>query len=454
MARKLTDVFVRRATRAGITWDAATTGLGLKVLPSGKKVWIMQLVWPGYDKQSKRNIGHYPAMSLEGGARERSEDLYAAAKSGIDLFKVEEEQRAAAERELAARAENTFGAVAERYIKARTNRRAEADAREIRRMLIAEWRDRPIHEITPRDVRQLIGKIKNRAPYDARNGWGHLSTLFRWAVHEELIEVAPTASLDKRLLFKDAEIKPRQRVLNDDEVFAFWRSSGRLGYPIGPIYRLLLLTGCRVNEIVQARWSELHPELRKVLRDAAKKDEHINWAAVPDDHKILTIPRERFKSDAEHVVQLTDEACRVLEGVPRLAGNDHIFTITGGGPLWLNAKFKQRLDARMLQTLRALAKRRGDNPDQVRIEHWVQHDLRRVVRTRLSAIGIDDHIGEMVIGHGRRGLQRVYDQHKYEPQIRDALERWAVRLREIVEPAPTAPPADPGKVVPFRSKKA
>ena len=60
----------------------------------------------------------------------------------------------------------------------------------------------------------------------------------------------------------------RQRVLSDDEVVALWRAAGRLGYPAGPFYRLLLLTGVRLNELADAKWSELHPDLRRLMRDA------------------------------------------------------------------------------------------------------------------------------------------------------------------------------------------
>jgi hypothetical protein len=42
----------------------------------------------------------------------------------------------------------------------------------------------------------------------------------------------------------------------------------------------------------------------------------------------------------------------------------------------------------------------------------------------------------MVIGHGRQGLQRVYDQHRYVDEMREALTLWAARLRSIVEPPP------------------
>lgn len=455
MAKKLTDAFVRSATKAGITWDAATTGLGLKVLAGtgneAKKVWVMQLRWPGRKAQTRKNIGTYPAMLLEA-ARERARELYAQAKAGVDLFVVEEEKRVAAARERAALIENTFASVAERYMGERTNRRAKLDAREIRRMLVDKWGHRPISEITPRDVRQHFEALKAHSAYDAKNAWGHASGLFKWAVHQELLEVSPLASLDRRLLFRGAKIAPRQRVLNDDEILALWRASGRLGL-WGAAYRLLLLTGCRVNEIAGARWSELHPELRKVLRDAAKKGERVVWSEVPDEHKVLSIPRERFKSDSEHIVPLTDAACEVLEGVPRLAGSDLIFTTNGEAPLWLGSLAKRRLDARMLEILRGLDKERGD-PPRSELVTWVQHDLRRVVRSHLSALDVEDHVAEMVLGHGRRGLQRVYDQHRYEPQIRTALEKWAERLTQIVEPAPAGPPAQPSTVVAFKRKAA
>jgi hypothetical protein len=76
---------------------------------------------------------------------------------------------------------------------------------------------------------------------------------------------------------------------------------------------------------------------------------------------------------------------------------------------------------------------------------WVLHDLRRTVRTRLSALKVEetvdgrkrlrrlvpDEVCEMIIGHGRKGMQRIYDQHQYIDEMREALEAWNARLREI-----------------------
>ena len=42
----------------------------------------------------------------------------------------------------------------------------------------------------------------------------------------------------------------------------------------------------------------------------------------------------------------------------------------------------------------------------------------------------------MIIGHGRKGIQRVYDLHQYENEMREALVLWAARLRDIVTPPP------------------
>ena len=66
---------------------------------------------------------------------------------------------------------------------------------------------------------------------------------------------------------------------------------------------------------------------------------------------------------------------------------------------------------------------------------FVTHDIRRTVRTRLSSITTPE-IAELVIGHAKKGMAKIYDQHTYAPEMRDALERWSAKLRSIVTPPP------------------
>ena len=305
----------------------------------------------------------------------------------------------------------------------------------------------PLHEIQPGDIRQLFARLVAHAPFDARNAWGHCVGIFKSAVHDELIVASPCASLDKGLVFRNAKLAARQRILNDEELRAYWRASGELSVPYAQYFRLLALTGVRVSELTGAQWGELHPELRKLLR--AQNGTAIDWQAVPANVKTWVIPRERFKSDVEHVVPLSNAALEILASLPLWSGG-YIFTTTGGAkPINGLSKAKNRLDQEMLRQLRAMAQERGEDPDEVTLPPFINHDLRRVVRTHLSALKVEDHVAEMVLGHARKGLQRIYDQHRYEPEIREALERWAERLCAIVAPIPTPTPAS-SNVVPLR----
>jgi integrase len=454
--KRLTDVAVERMPippkghRPREVFDSVATGLGLKITPAGRRIWFAWLRYPGHKYQTARTLGVFPAMKVAE-ARIKAGRWYELVKQGIDPEQAEAEARSKIEiarRAEAAKQNCTFAVYAEQYIAQKTNRRRAADAGEIRHMLIPALGPMPLHLITPRDARELMIKLQARAPYSALNGWTHLTQIMKSATHDELIPVSPLASLDKKLVFRGTNTGARQRVLNDEEVFAFWRAAGKLDYPAGPFYRLLLLTGVRLRELLEARWEEFHPELQRRMREASSTGRQVDWSSVANDVKILTIPRARFKSDAEHLAPLSNDACGILESLPRFAGCDYLFTANGQTPVWASSKMKRRVDDGMLLTLRALARSRGDDPAQVKLPGFVIHDLRRVVRTNLSALDVPDHVAEMVIGHGRRGLQRIYDRHTYAKHIRDALERWASRLREIV--TRTEPRAVAHNVMPLR----
>ena len=75
------------------------------------------------------------------------------------------------------------------------------------------------------------------------------------------------------------------------------------------------------------------------------------------------------------------------------------------------------------------------------IRHWQEigfkepftpHDLRRTLRTRLAEIGVDDVVAERVLGHKLQGIMAVYNRHSYDTEKRQALERWAKKLRLIL----------------------
>ena len=145
---------------------------------------------------------------------------------------------------------------------------------------------------------------------------------------------------------------------------------------------------------------------------------------------------------------MSGDAVDVLATVPRFQRGDHLFSFSYGvTPALVLHQAKLRLDRWMLRYLKALTRLRCDDPAQVKLEPWVVHDLRRVVRTKLAALEVNDGVAEMCLGHGRKGLERVYNQHSGLPQMRRALEAWAAELRRIV-----SPPRD-GTVVPLRRRR-
>ncbi|WP_367953433.1 site-specific integrase [Aquibium pacificus] len=268
--------------------------------------------------------------------------------------------------------------------------------------------------IRDRKLAYTTGRAKDGAPAVAVNTFDHLRAIFVWAMRPERrksfgLRFDPIA----HLRIKDFGIKRkvRQTVLSPEEIRAYWLAAGKMGYPWGSLFRLLMTTGQRLNEIACASWPEF---------DLAEK--------------LLVIPPERFKSNATHPIPLSDLAMEIVSDLPRGPAGPFVFSVKQGRtPATAMGAKKKELDALMLVELRKIARERGE-PEPENVRHFVLHDLRRVVRSNLSALRVPDVVAELTIGHGKKGLARVYDQHAYLPEMRDALQAWADRLRTIVNP--------------------
>jgi integrase len=346
-------------------------------------------------------------MSIEQ-AREQARLWLGLLRQGLDP------QLALRERKRQAEAEQllTFAAVAERYVEDRLagKRKAERSAQEIRSELVSRWGDRPLSSISRGDVFALVDELRARAQRrlgarasgaHARICLSHLRSLFNWAVLRELLERSPCDRLrpaDLGLL-----IKPRQRVLDNNEIRGLWKATSEMGGPFGPLIRLLLLTGCRRSEVAGARWSEF---------DLA--------------NKLWVIPRTRAKSDAEHRVPLSADLLELLAALPRYKSGEFLFSSDHGRSSVSGfSKACSRLHRLMRGELGAA------------MPGFCLHDLRRTFRSRLSEIGIAERIAELAIGHGpKNGLLKVYDRYGYDAEIRSAFERWHTRLRGLVSPPP------------------
>lgn len=391
MPRILTEAYIRnlKPAAAGQRYtlaDAMVPGLKLRVTEKGTKTFLLwRRLHPSNGSASALALGKVGELSLA--------DARAKARRWIDLIKAGIDPRE--ERRV-----DTFSVVMADYLErhVRNQRKAADVERVMRRELETRWGTRPITQITRRDVIAVIDTIRDRgAPYQARNCLGHAKVFFNWCVERSILTTSPCDHIRPQRII--GPTPPRQRILSDDEVRAFWKATGQLGYPMGPLFRLLLLTGQRRSEVAESTWPEFD---------------------LPN--AVWTIPKERFKSDAPHLVPLSDDAQALLEDLPRWNGGHYLFSYAGGRspPTQNDGKPKAKLDKVMKAELGGT------------LTPFVIHDLRRVVRSHLAALRVPDHIAEMVIGHGRKGIARVYDQHNYLSEMRQALQEWADRLRRIV----------------------
>jgi integrase len=234
-----------------------------------------------------------------------------------------------------------------------------------------------------------------------------LRTFFGWAVANNFAFSDPTAGI--RRPAKEAQ---RDRVLMDKEISAFWTATDGLGYPFAPLFRLLLLTAQRQSEVGGIRWAEFDN---------------------PESPTVWTIPGSRAKNGKPHIVQLNALAAEVIEAVPRIEGQDLLFSATGKTPASGFSSAKERLDSRMLAALREIAGEAADLPP------WTLHDLRRTATTGMARLGIAPHVADKVLNHTAgtiRGVAAVYNRFQYSAERKAALEAWGRFLEGLVRPAP------------------
>lgn len=68
------------------------------------------------------------------------------------------------------------------------------------------------------------------------------------------------------------------------------------------------------------------------------------------------------------------------------------------------------------------------------LNHWVPHDLRRVVSSNMARLGVAEKVVESVLAHRPTGVKRIYNRWQYLPEKKVALALWEAEvLRLAVE---------------------
>jgi integrase len=405
-------------------WDTEVSNFGVRVTDTGKISFnVMRRIGskgsPVRRVVAEHRCGAEYTEGLLTQARDDARKVIRDMAQGIDPTAKAERQREAVRAAAATRAANSFEVVAEDFIKrhvlaldrGRPKLKSGPEvAATIRREIIPKWQGRLITDVARRDVVKLLEDVVD----DGRASVAHhllayLSKLFNWAIARDIYGLQSSPII--RGMGKDSigAKKPRQRVLSSVEIAEVWQASDALPSPFNAFARMLLVTGQRLREVANARWSELDL-----------------------DAKLWTIPAARMKGDAAHEVPLSPLAIEIIESLAkpedRKPGAFVFSTTAGKAPISGFSKAKVALD-RLINETRAKAAARAEP-----IEPFVFHDLRRTMRMALSGLPVPDLVAELVIAHAKPGLHKIYDQHAYRDEKRRALDLWADKLSSIVKP--------------------
>jgi integrase len=366
-------------------FDDDIPGFGLRLRAGGASRWIYQYkIGP---RHRRMTLGSTKALTATR-ARATASDLHARVRLGEDPAGDKAENRI--------RAGETFKAVLDTYMAGQRDQLKPLSYVQKERHLLKHCHAlhvMPLIKIDRRTVAAKLAKVAARSgPIESNRVRASLSAFFSWCISEGYIEANPVTGTNRR-----AE-KTRDRILSDAELKAIWTATaGADDY--SAIVRLLLLTGCRADEIGSLSWPEVFGDR-------------------------IVLPGARTKNSRDHIVPLSAPAQTILEARPKMLNRDFVF-----GRPHNNAGFTGWSACKVLLDERIKASR-------AKIENWCNHDLRRTVATRMGELGVAPHIIEAVLNHvsgHKHGVAGIYNRATYADEKQAALILWADHLMSVVE---------------------
>ena len=373
--------------RETVVWDRELPGFGVRVHPSGSKVYMVHKCSGG--KSRRVTIGRHGVWSLDAARREAG-GILASLRNGETPARPGTENGPASG--------PTVAELAEQYMVEHVAVRCKpTTARSCRLILngylLPQFGKLRLGEITPDQVAGLHYRLREK-PVMANQIIDMLSRLFNKAAASG---DAPAGGNPCRFI-KNYPTRSRERFLSEQEfarlgiVLDELESVGKIATAAAAGLRLLMLTGCRRNEILTLRWEDIdleHDEIR--LRDA--------------------------KTGAR-AVPLSPTARQVLAALPRQPDNPWV--ISGRGP-------GTRL-GNLNATWGVVRKKAG-------LEDVRLHDLRHSYASRALSLGESLPMIGKLLGH-----RKVQTTARYAHLARDSVKAAAERVSDSLAVDLDTPP--------------
>ncbi len=362
-------------------WDEGIPGFGLRVMPSGRKSFVVQ--FRAGRRARRMSLGPSTVLTCDQ-ARNRAITIIAAVKNGEDPAADRAAKRnAATVSDLADRFDKEHIAV---RLKASTAKEYRSN---LRRFILPALGRLAVPEITRADVAKFHHDLRH-IPYQANRCIEVVSKMF---VLAEMWGLRPDGSNPRKHIRKYPEEK-RERFLSAAELRRIGEvlremESERIELSSAILAaRLLILTGCRLGEIMTLKWDY-----------------------VDFEERVLRLPDSKT---GKKVVHVGAPAVEYLQDAPRVDGNPWVITGTlPGKPLSDLQPFWQRVRARA-------------GVKDVRI-----HDLRHTFASTAVASGQGLPMIGKLLGHTQVQTTARYAHLAAEP-VKVAADAVAQNLRQAL----------------------
>lgn len=352
-------------------YDDQLTGFGLVVYPTGKKSFFLEYGPRG--RQRRLTIGPYGPLTVET-ARSKAISLLGEVVDGADPLQDREKQRAMP----------TFSAWADEYLSGVRLRKRQPRHDELHLKRAKErWARTPLDQISRRDVEAMMRNIGEKTPTSANRWLASVRACFAAAWRSDIIQANPAMGIKP---FKEGP--PRSRVLTDNEMTNLIEEIDKIDDAhVRAAFLLLIETGARKSEVLQARWEDF--DLEQAL-----------WR-IPSP-----------KAGYPQMMPITSSTVELLKGLPRLGE----FVIPGPDTE------KPRKDLkRPWEDLRKAAELKDVNI----------HDLRRTYGLHASRL-VGLHVASKLLRHSDvRVTERVYAPLGIE-ELKEAAEQVSTTRANVI----------------------
>jgi integrase len=414
-------------------WDGELKGFGCKATPGGKRAFFVQYRATRNTNIQRVHIGYYGTLTVEQ-ARKEAKRLLGEVAAKRDpaankrAVKAEREETKAAGtlREALVWFTQVEGQKT-RYWRDKTQRLLGNDLKTLH--------DKPVKKITAPQLQNVLDMVKQRNVSAHSLLFKDLRPFFKWAKKRVPLDINPMAEADA-----PKAATRRDRTLTRLETKTFWAACDHMAWPWRSMFKLLLLTGSRLEEVAGMRWQEL--DLDVGMWTLPSKEDFVFERPRLDGTVIL---EARTKNTRAHTVPLVPTAVAMLDRAAVDAvkadrrfplDSDFVFSTTGRTPPSGFSRAKNVLDGFMIEELGGSFDWKAMKITKPgKFKAWRLHDLRRTLATGMEDLGIDTRVIEAGLNHvsgSKSGIVGVYQTSQHQDARRRAFLAWEGRLLEIV----------------------